>query len=88
MKVSSDFISREIAGEFMLVPVGSAAASFNGLISLNEIGNFIFNALKDESTKDDVIDKILSEYEIDRQTAETDLEDFLDQLRKVGALVE
>ena len=72
----------------MLVPVGSAAASFNGLIALNEIGNFIFNVLKDESTKDDVIDKILSEYDIDRQTAETDLEDFLDQLRKVGALVE
>ena len=88
MRVSSNFISREIAGEFMLVPVGSAATSFNGLIALNEIGNFIFNVLKDECTKDDVIDKILSEYDIDRKTAENDLEDFLNQLRKVGALVE
>ena len=42
MKVSNEFILREVAGEYILVPVGAAAVKFNGLITLNEIGAFIF----------------------------------------------
>ena len=88
MKVSKNFILREIAGEFMLVPVGTAAAGFNGLITMNEIGQFIFKALREEQTEDALVEKILGEYEIDQETARRDLEDFLEELRRVGALLE
>ena len=43
MKVSKEFILREIAGEHILVPIGIAAANFNGLISMNEVGRFLFD---------------------------------------------
>ena len=33
MKVSKDFILREIAGEYILVPTGASAAKINGLLS-------------------------------------------------------
>lgn len=88
MKVSKDFIPREIAGEFMLVPIGSASTKFNGLITMNEIGRFIFDTLSEDLSKQELVDKILSEYEIDEQTASKDLDDFLDQLRQIGALIE
>ena len=42
MKASKDFILREIAGEYILVPAGAASAKLNGLITLNELGWFIF----------------------------------------------
>ena len=42
MKASKDFILREIAGEYILVPAGAASARLNGLITLNELGWFIF----------------------------------------------
>ena len=35
MKVSKDFILREIAGEYILVPTGISATKINGLITMN-----------------------------------------------------
>ena len=88
MRVSKDFILSQIADEYMLVPIGQAAAHFNGLISMNEIGHFIFQALEEDVTEDQLVDHILSEYDNDRDTACRDLREFLQQLRDLGALIE
>lgn len=88
MKVSKDFILREIAGEILLVPTGAAAARFNGLITMNELGKFIVQALGEDMTLPQLAEKITGEYEVDYETALADAEEFADQLRQVGALVE
>lgn len=88
MKVSKDFILREIADEIILVPIGAAATRFNGLITMNELGKFIFDTLSEEHTPRQVAEKIISEYDVDIDTALADTEDFLRQLRQIGALVE
>ena len=88
MRVSKDFILRQIADEYMLVPIGQAATRFNGLISMNEIGHFIFQTLEKDVTEGQIVDQILSEYDIDRATACRDLREFLQQLRDLGALIE
>ncbi|MBP3312213.1 MAG: PqqD family protein [Butyricicoccus sp.] len=88
MKVSNDFILREIAGEYILVPVGAAAAKFNGLITLNELGKFIFEALADDCTLEQLVDKITAEYDVDAATAAADAEEFLGELRGIGALLD
>ncbi len=88
MKVSEDFMMREIAGEHILVPVGAAAAKFNGLITMNEVGKYIVEQLAEEHTVQELVDKITAEYDVTAQNALTDAEAFLDQLREVGALVE
>ena len=86
MKVSEDFVLREIAGEHILVPIRGAAARFSGMIAMNEIGAFIFRALQQETTEQELLEKIRSEYEVDEQTARTDLAEYLNQLREIGAL--
>lgn len=88
MKASKDFILREIAGEFILVPTGEAATRFNGLITLNELGAFLLRQLETEQTIDTLTAAILAEYDVPEDTARTDCEEFLDQLRQIGALVE
>ena len=88
MKVNQNFILREIAGESILIPVGAAAAKFNGLITLNETGATIFKAMAQDTTLDALVDAITAEYDIDRETARCDAEEFLQQLRQAGALVE
>lgn len=88
MKASNEFILREIAGEYILVPVGTAAVQFNGLITLNETARTIFLALAQERTVEELTDAVIAEYEVDRETARADVEEFLQQLRQVGALVE
>ena len=88
MRASNDFILREIVGEYILVPVGNAAAKFNGLITMNEIGTFIFKTLQTEQTEEQLLNAILGEYEVSKETATADLKEFLEQLRQIGALIE
>ena len=86
MKASKDFILREIAGEYILVPAGAASARLNGLITLNELGWFIFKTLGTEQTLDSLTDAITAEYDVEREVARADALEFLQQLDKVGAL--
>ena len=86
MKISNEYIMQEIAGECILVPVGLAATKFNGLIAMNEVGKYIVELLTEEHTVQELVEKITEEYDVGAQTALTDVEAFLEQLREVGAL--
>ena len=88
MRAARDFIMREIAGETILIPSGAAAQKFNGLITVNELGTFIWNALCEDLTIDALVERITDAYEVDAVTARTDALAFLDELRQVGGLEE
>lgn len=88
MIASENFIPREIAGEYLLVPTGAASAQLNGLITLNELGYFIFQTLQSEQSVDSLVAAITAEYDVSADTARADALEFLAQLRAVGALTE
>ena len=52
MKVKSEYILRELAGQNIVVPIGSEAVNFNGVITLNNSGKRLFKKLKEETTKE------------------------------------
>ena len=86
MKIANDFILREIAGDYLVIPTGNTALSFNGLITLNEIGSFLWKQLEEDRTLEDLIEAILEEYDIDYDTAKVDIEDFLEYLQEKDLL--
>ena len=88
MRAAKDYIMREIAGETILIPSGASAQKFNGLITINELGTFIWNLLSEPTSLDAVTVRITEEYDVDAETARADAQAFLDELRKVGALEE
>lgn len=88
MKVSKDFILREIAGEYILVPTGISATKINGLITMNELGCFIFKTLQENHTMEELVSAIVSEYDVDRATAQADAQEFLAQLKEIGGVEE
>ena len=63
MRFKKEFIEREIVGETVLIPTGETAAHFNGLISVNELGRFIWDNYENAKDEDDLLQKILDEYE-------------------------
>ena len=82
MKINFEFVIREIAGEYVLVPIGKTTAEFNGLFPLTETGAFIWNLLPDAENEDYIVNKLLEEYEIDRETVQADVTQFLNKLRE------
>ena len=87
MKVNQNFILREIAGESMLIPVGAAAAKFNGLITLNETGAFLWERLQQETTEEELVQALLGEYEVSEAVAASAVAAFVKKLEENGFLV-
>lgn len=82
MKINKEFILREIAGEYILVPIGDTPLSFNGLITVNDVGAFIWNNIEKSSSEEELLNLILDEYEVDKGSAKEDLDEFLGKLRE------
>ena len=73
-------------GENILVPKGSTAMDFNGLITLNETALDIWNLLPEAEDEAAVVERMLGIYDIDRETLEKDVKAFLQELREAGIL--
>ena len=86
MKIEKNFILRQIAGDYIIIPTGKTSLTFNGMITLNEQGAFLWQKLYSEITEEQLVDALLAEYETDRQTAQADVAEFLDILRQYKML--
>ncbi len=78
---------REIAGEYILIPVGAAAVEFQGIMTLNESGLFLWRMLQEECTEEKLVLALTEEYEVDIPTAQADVKKFLLQLEQNNALL-
>lgn len=80
MKLNPDFVKRNIMGEIILVPTANTSGNMNGLIALNEVGAFVFDLLPNNDTKA-LAQAVVAEFEVNYETALTDVEMFLQQLK-------
>ena len=80
MVIKSDFMLREIAGEYVLVPTGMAALDFGSLVSTNEVGFFIWEQLRSTMNLDELVEAVVGEFEVDEATARADTEEFVRRL--------
>lgn len=88
MKVEKDFVLREIAGDYIIIPTGKTVLEFNGLITVNEVGIDIWNMLQEEVTFEEVVQSILLEYDVNEEVARADVREFLDTLIAGGILAD
>lgn len=86
MKIDKEFVLREIAGDYVIIPTGKTVLEFNGLISTNEVGASIWRMLQQETTFDEVVKGILDEYDVEENVVKEDVSVFLNQLSEKGIL--
>lgn len=86
MKVEKEFVLREIAGDYIIIPTGKTVLEFNGLITVNEVGVSLWNMLQKDVTFDELVAGILSEYDVEEDIAREDIQEFLHQLVTGGIL--
>ena len=77
LQTNPDFVAREVAGEFILVPVGNAAVNFNGLASLNATGRCLWQMLSEPRTFSELCYAFAEEYELTQEQASADVSDFV-----------
>ncbi len=86
MKIKDGFMLREVAGTYVVVPVGERSEQFNGMVNLNEIGAFIWKVLENGSDRAGVISAMLAEYDVTEEIAAKDADNFINILSENGLL--
>ncbi len=80
MKIREGFILREVAGTFVIISSGDDNLDFKGVITVNEVGALIWKGVEAGLSKEEIVEKILLEYDVTKEIASTDCEEFLEQL--------
>lgn len=86
MKRKDNSILKKIANSYVILPLSDHNISVDVILNTNEVGAFIYEALETETTKEEILSKLLDVYEIDEQRALKDLESFLAKLDEKGLL--
>jgi len=85
---SNNFIFRQIVEELVLVPIRQNVAELDSIYTLNELGAFVWGKLESPRSYTEIEEAILADFEVDVETARTDLQTFMDELTRIGAVEE
>lgn len=84
MRVSQNFVLREIAGDILLIPVGQT--ELRGMIQLDPLSRLIYQAAQAGREPEEILRQILAEYEVEEGRAREDLDAALTKMREIGIL--
>ena len=76
-QANPNYILREIAGEYILVPTGRELENFNGLATMNETGVFLWKLLEEKNSLEEIVDHFKKEYDLITEECWEDVKEFL-----------
>ncbi len=89
MKLSENFVLKNIAGENVVMPVGDAVGKINGMIKLNSSAKVIWDALEENKDADGILEEMKKNFTgVDDETLTEDINYFLNKLREHEILVD
>lgn len=86
MRIKQGFVLRQVADATIVVPSGKTAIDFNGMITLNDTGAFLWKQMENETTPEQVLEAMLREYDVDEATAKAGVAKFMGKLKDAGLL--
>ena len=89
MRIKKGFVLEEVAGRYLACATGDLVAEFSGLVTLNSTGAFLWSLLTEgDTTEEEMLSRMLSEYEVSEDVARADISAFVKKLRDGGILDE
>ncbi len=73
---SERFVEKSIGNEKVLVPLTDNVADMNHVLTLNEVGTFLYDHIDGEKSIEEILMLLLNEYEVARDVAQNDVEQF------------
>ena len=85
MKLKEGFILRTVAGETVALPAGGVT-NLDMMITLNGTAKFLWEILANGAEKAELVDALLSEYDVERERAEMSVDAFVARLKELDFL--
>ncbi|MBQ7335210.1 MAG: PqqD family protein [Clostridia bacterium] len=83
MQLNKDFTIQKVGNVYVAVPVGETSRQFLGMVRLNETGAFLWKRMAEgECTEEDLVNALLSEYDVTREVAARDVHKVVELLQE------
>ena len=86
MKHSKRYIKRATAQEVLLIPVGTSVDGGDDMLTLSEVGAYIYDHVEETNSLDELVEMILEDYDADRETVAEGARSFVEQLLQFGII--
>lgn len=87
-RINPDFILREIAGEYTIIPTGGNNVFSNAVMAPNETAVFLWEAFQQPSTIQDVVVEAMQKYDVTEEQIYKSISNFVKQSLEFKVLEE
>ena len=87
-RINPDFILREIAGEYTIIPIGGNNVFSNAVMAPNETAVFLWEAFQQPSTIQDVVVEAMQKYDATEEQIYKSISNFVKQSLEFKVLEE
>ena len=81
-KKKKEIVSREIAGETILVPISGKLADMQRIFSMNPVAEYIWSQLNGKRNLQEISDCIPSVFDVNKEQVYADVQEFIAELLK------
>lgn len=82
MKIKEGFVLRTVGDNSIVIALGENAKKFNAMISLNDVGAFLWKQLEKGADEDGLVKALLDEYEVTEEIAKDGVKKFVKKLQE------
>ncbi len=86
MKLKKDFVLRQVADTWVVLPLAEQTVNFTGMITLNESGAMLWQQLEKGADREGLVAALTAEYDVSEDVASADVDAFLGKLASAGCL--
>ena len=87
-RMSPDFVLREIAGEYAIIPLGEGTVFSNTMMTPNRTAAFLWKSFSEPSTEEDVVRRVMEQFDGDEAAIRRDVKRFVTDTLKNKVLME
>lgn len=88
MKIKEGYILKSVAGSNVVIATGAERMDLKGIITFNDTGAEVFNMLNGMYTVEEIVEKLVKDYEIPYDTAKIDVENLIEKMKAQGLIEE
>lgn len=86
MKLKENYVLRQVADTWVVLPIGDETVNFNGMIQLNETASLLWSELKKRKCREELAIALTDVYDVTYEHALSSVDKFLATLYQVGCL--
>ena len=81
---STDLVSRDIAGETVVVPICREVGDLDSIFTFNTVGTHVWNLLTESRSEAELTSSVTKRFQVSEYVAQSDVRIFLTDLLGVG----